>query len=206
MAIDLAVPGARLLSQDAQGGNSALAQALPGKQADLDFRLIQPTPVLGRVMDGKAVPDRPASFLSEIVGEGFPAMDVQVIHHHVNRSRPGIAAHHRLQRLGKFWRGAVGGRQGEMPTSFRLHGAEDIGGAASFVLVVPFRRPAGGSGNRRPDVGVQRDRLLVQADHRFRSGVGLFIGCQNVFHLLDVLRIQFRHAPHFFPATASGRG
>jgi hypothetical protein len=40
MAIDLAVPGARLLAQDAQGWNSALAQALPGKQADLDFRLI----------------------------------------------------------------------------------------------------------------------------------------------------------------------
>src|SRR5579872_892992 len=59
-------------------------------------------------MDGKAIPDGAASFLSEIVGEGFPAMDVQVIHHHVNCSRPTITAHHGLQRLGKFWRGAVG--------------------------------------------------------------------------------------------------
>jgi hypothetical protein len=49
---------------------------------------------------------------------------------------------------------------------------------------------------------VQRDRFLVQADHRFRRGVRLFIGCQHVFHLLQVLRIQLRHAPHFFPATA----
>ena len=206
MPIDLVVPGAGLPPQDAQGGNSALAQALLGKQADLDFRLVQPTPMLGRVMDREAVPDQAAPFLSEVVGEGLPAMDIQVIHHQVNLSRTGIATHDRLQRLGKFGGGAVGGGQGEMPTGFRLHGAEDIGGAAAFVLVVPFRRPAGGSGNRRPEVGVQRDRLLVQADHRFRSGVGLFIGCQHVFHLFDILRIQFRHAPHFFPATASGRG
>ncbi len=201
MPIDLAVPGAGLPSQDAQGGNSALAQAWPGKQADLDFRLVQPAPLLGRVMDGKAVPEGAASFLSEIVGEGFPAMDVQVIHHHVNRSRPTIAAHHGLQRLSKFWRRAVGG-QGEMPTGFRLHGAEDMGGAAAFVLVVPLRRSARSSGNRQPNVGVQRDRFLIQADHRFDRGVGLFIGCQYVFPLFEVLRIQLRHAPHFFPATA----
>jgi len=206
MPIDLVVPGAGLPPQDAQGGNSALAQALLGKQADLDFRLVQPTPMLGRVMDREAVPDRAAPFLSEIVGEGLPAMDIQVIHHQVDLSRTGIAAHDRLQRLGKFWRRAVGGGQGEMPTGFRLHGAEDIGGAASFVLVVPFRRPTGGSGNRRPDVGVQRDWLLVQADDWFSRSVRFFIGRQNVFHLLDVLLIQFRHAPHFFPATALGHG
>src|SRR5208282_5871338 len=98
MPIDLAVPGARFPSQDAQGWNSALPQALPGKQADLDFRLIQPAPVLGRVMDGAAVPYRAAPLLSEIVGAGLPPMDVEVIHHPVNRSRPGIAAPDRLQR------------------------------------------------------------------------------------------------------------
>ncbi len=206
MPIDVAVPGAGLPSQDAQGWNSALAQALPGKQADLDFRLIQPASMLGRVMDREAVPDRTASLFSEIIGEGFPAMDVQVIHHHMNRSRPGITAHHRFQRLSKFWRGAVGGGQGEMPTRFRFYDTEDIGGAASFVLVVPFCHSAGGSGNRRSNVRVQRDRLLVQADHRFSRRVGFFIGGQNVFHLFDVLRVQLRHAPHFFPATASGRG
>src|ERR1035437_1460630 len=126
MPIDLAVPGVGLPSQDAEGGNSGLAQALPGKQADLDFRLVQPTPMPGRVMDGEAVPDRVAPFLSEIVGEGLPAMDIQVIHHQVNLARTGIAAHDRLQRLGKFWPRAVGGGQREMSTGFRLHGAETL--------------------------------------------------------------------------------
>src|ERR1019366_10201668 len=101
MPMDLAVPGAGLPSQDAQGGNSALAQAWPGKQADLDFRLVQLALMLRRVMDGEAVPDQAAPLLSEIVGEGLLAMEVHVIHHHMNCSRPGIAAHDRLQSLGK---------------------------------------------------------------------------------------------------------
>lgn len=120
-------------SQDAQGGDSALAQALPGKQADLGFGLIQPTPVLGRVMDGKAVPDRTASFLAVIAGERLPAMNVPVIHHQVNRTRLRIAVHDRLQRLGKFGRGAVRGGRGEVPPGLRFHGAEDIGGAAPLA-------------------------------------------------------------------------
>ena len=179
-----------------------MAQALPGKQADFDFCLVQPAPMFGCVMNAEASPERATFLLSEIVDEGLPAMDVQIIHHQVDRPRQGIAAHDALQSLGKFWRGAVGGGQGEMPTGFRLHGAEDIGGAASLVLVIPFGHPAGCGRNRRPDVGVQRDRLLVQADHRFSGVVGLFIDRQNVFHLFDVLPVQFRHAPHFFPATA----
>src|SRR6266853_169749 len=36
--------------------------------------------------------------------------------------------------------------------------------------------------------------------------VRLFIDGQHILHLPDVLFIQFRDAPHFFPATASGRG
>jgi len=91
MPIDLAVPSARLPAQHTQSGNSVLAQALPRKQTDFGFRMVQPTSMLGRVMDGEAVSHRAARLLSEIVGEGFPAMDVQVIHHEVNLARPGIA-------------------------------------------------------------------------------------------------------------------
>jgi hypothetical protein len=32
--------------------------------------------------------------------------------------------------------------------------------------------------------------------------VRLFVRLQNVFHLGDVLVVEFGHAPHFFPATA----
>ncbi|HEY5176742.1 MAG TPA: hypothetical protein VII95_21130, partial [Terriglobales bacterium] len=43
MAIHAAVPCARLFAKGANSPDPALAQALPGEQADLDLRLIQPT-------------------------------------------------------------------------------------------------------------------------------------------------------------------
>ncbi|HEY5213096.1 MAG TPA: hypothetical protein VIJ38_08750 [Acidobacteriaceae bacterium] len=38
---------------------------------------------------------------------------------------------------------------------------------------------------------MQRDRLFVQADYRFGWTVGLLIYREYVFHLLDVLVIEF---------------
>jgi hypothetical protein len=49
---------------------------------------------------------------------------------------------------------------------------------------------------------VQADRLLVEADHRLLRIVRTLIHLQYVLHLGDVVFIEVRHAPHFFPATA----
>jgi hypothetical protein len=43
-------------------------------------------------MNGEVIPDSTAPLLSEIVGEGLPTVNVEIIHHHVNRSRREIAA------------------------------------------------------------------------------------------------------------------
>ena len=92
--------------------------------------------------------------------------------------------------------------EGEMTTRFRLYRAENIGRAATFVFVIASRFPPRFGRRGGPDIGVQRDRLLVQADHRFLGIVGLFIRLQHVLHLGDVVFIEVGHAPHFFPATA----
>jgi hypothetical protein len=31
---------------------------------------------------------------------------------------------------------------------------------------------------------------------------GFLIDLQNILHLVDIVFIEFAHAPHFFPATA----
>src|ERR1035437_8605516 len=62
MAIHAAVPCARLFAKGSNSPDPALAQALPGEQADLDLRLIQPTAMLGRVVNREPVP-QPASGL-----------------------------------------------------------------------------------------------------------------------------------------------
>ncbi len=114
-------------------------------------------------MDRQAVPELSSFFFSEVVGERLGDVDVQVIHHQMNRSGFGVAANDRLQRFGELRRFPIGRCQGEMLSGQRLDGAEQIGGSASFVFVV---RPADLSRRQRPGrsyVGMQRDRLLVKA-------------------------------------------
>ena len=63
----------------------------------------------------------------------------------------------------------------EMPACFRLYGAENIGRAAPFVFVIPSGFPPGFGRRGKTNIGVQSDRLLVQADHRLLRIVGLFV-------------------------------
>ena len=89
-----------------------------------------------------------------------------------------------------------------MATGFGLDRAKDIRRPATFILAVPTRLAARLGRRRRTNVGMQRDRLLVETDHRLRRIVGPFVRFQHVFHAGDVGFIELRHAPHFFPATA----
>ena len=89
-----------------------------------------------------------------------------------------------------------------MTTGFRLYGAENIRCATTFVFVISPRFPSRFRRRGGTDIGVQRDWLLVQADHRFLRIVGLFVHLQHIFHLGDVVFIEVGHHPHFFPATA----
>ncbi len=89
-----------------------------------------------------------------------------------------------------------------MPTRLRLYDAENIGCATSLVLVIPPCFPSRFGRGTGAHIGMQRDRLLIQADHRFGGIVRLFVRLQHVFHFGDVFVIEFGDAPHFFPATA----
>ena len=60
MAIHAAAPSPRFSLQRDSISDSATTQALPRKETDRDLRLVQPTAMLGRVMDREAVPDRAA--------------------------------------------------------------------------------------------------------------------------------------------------
>jgi len=64
--IHAAVPGAALLAQCLEIGDSSLAQALPRKEADFDLRLIEPASVGGREMNPEAIPDLFADLLIEV--------------------------------------------------------------------------------------------------------------------------------------------
>ena len=57
VTIHPAVPGARFRLECLQMGYASFAEALTGKQADFDLRLIQPASMGGRVVACEAIPD-----------------------------------------------------------------------------------------------------------------------------------------------------
>ena len=93
----------------------------------------------------------------------------------------------------EFVRVACAWREREMAADLRLYCAENIGCAAAFVFTIPSRFPPRLGRRGGSDLGMQCDRLLVQADHRVCSIVRPFVGFQHVLHLGDVLFIEFGH-------------
>src|SRR3954447_7697826 len=96
--------------------------------------------------------------------------------------------------------------EGEMTARLGLYRAEDIRRSAALVFIVASRSPSWCGGRGGADISMECNRLLIQTHRRFLEIIGPFIGLQNILHLGDVLVIEFGHTPHFFPATASGRG
>jgi len=201
-AVRPAIPRAAFPAERRPIGDSSLAEALPGKQADLDFRLVEPASVFGRVVHGEAVPESAAALLAVEAGQGLAAVDVEIIHHPVDGLRFRVVLGHSADGLGEFSRGAASGGKSKMLSRLGFHRAENIGRAATLVLVVTPRLSSWLHRLGRAHLSMQCHRLLLQADHGFLGIVGFLLRLQDIFHPGDVLRIQFRHAPHFSPATA----
>src|SRR5713101_7994443 len=108
--------------------------------------------------------------------------------------------------VGKLGRRAGGRHLGEVLPRFRFDSAEHVGGAATLVFAIAPRHSSRPHGQGRTNLLVEHHRFLIHTNPRFPFTQRLFVHGQDVFHPPDVLLIQFRHAPHFFPATASGRG
>jgi hypothetical protein len=89
-----------------------------------------------------------------------------------------------------------------MYSRLRFHGAVDVGRSTALIFVIrppEFTRP---HGSCRPHIVVQRDGLLIEANHRFCRIMRPFVYFQHVFHLRQILVSEICDAPHFFPATA----
>ena len=110
------------------------------------------------------------------------------------------------QGIGKLGRGAVARHLGEMRPRLGLDAAENVGRSATPILGIPTGYPSRLHRHRRPDFLMQNHRLFVDTHPRLPYRQRLFIHCQPILHARDVFLIEFGHAPHFFPATASGRG
>jgi hypothetical protein len=79
ITIDSPIPGLALCLENTKTRNPPLAQTLAGEQADFDFRLVEPTGVLGRVVNGEAFPQSGTTLRSEMVHQDLQGMRAQVV-------------------------------------------------------------------------------------------------------------------------------
>jgi hypothetical protein len=200
--IDPAIPGAGLLAQSPPIRNAPFTQALPGKQTDFNLRLIEPASVSGRVMNAEPIPEPVTYLLTVKVGQRFSPVNVEVVEDQVDGRRFRVMVRQPADHLCKLGPRTVRRGKRKMLARFRLDRAEDIRCATPLLFVVIPCFVARRNRRRRPHMSMQSDRLFVQTNDWFRRMVRLFIGLQNILHVADVVLIQFRHAPHFFPATA----
>jgi hypothetical protein len=133
-------------------------------------------------------------------------MTAEIVHDQVDSCGCRVCQGQADRHLGELKARTIRCGKREMTTRFRLYRAEDIGCAATFVFIVPSSFSSRLDRRGGANIGVQGDRLLVQADYRLLRIIGLLIRLQHILHLGDVVVIEIGHHPHFFPATASGRG
>src|ERR1035437_6438949 len=98
-------------------------------------------------------------------------MDIQVVQYQMDRLCLRICHRHSDRDTSELEARAIRRRESEMAARLRLYGTENIGGPAALIFVIPSRFS---SWNRRrggPQIGVQRDRLLIDADYRVFWGV-----------------------------------
>src|SRR5271167_2480743 len=206
VTIHTTAPGVSLYPQRSPISDPAVAQTLPRKQTDRDLGLVQPTAVFRGVVHPKPIPQPASGLLAKAFHHRLARMRTQIVQHQMDGIRLWIADRDLQQVVGKLRRRTVGRHLGEVPSCFRLHPAKHVGGAATLVFAVAPRHSSRPHGPGRTNVLVEHDRFLVHAHHRFPLTQRLFVHGQDVLHAPDIFLIQLRHAPHFFPATASGRG
>ena len=158
------------------------------------------------IVNSKPVPKLSAFLFAKCIDQRFSAVNIEIVHDEVDGLCIGILIYDGFNNMSELRGGSVGSRRSEVATGLRFHNPKHISCATSFVFVIRsyrfpwFRRP------RRAYVCVQCYRLLVQANYRFVRLIRFLIDRQYILHPFDVVPVQFCHAPHFFPATALGRG
>ena len=153
-------------------------------------------------MELQSVPKVSTLLLAKPLDEKLTLMRAQIVHYQVDAARKWVSTNNLFDRLGKLGSGAVGRHTDEVPPALGFNGAEYVGCPAALVLVVALGYFARGGSYDWANIGVQGDGFFVQTKHWLGRFVRLLIDAQNVFHLADVVGVEFGDAPHFFPATA----
>src|SRR5262249_8551668 len=132
-------PRTRPIAQGVETLDSIAPMTFARPQTGLDFRGVQPAPVLRGVVRRESRPEGGATRRAKHADHRRRAMQVQVVHDEMDRLGAWIPTGHALERADKPRRLAITGRVGQVPAGVRLDDAVDVGGAPSHVLVILSR-------------------------------------------------------------------
>ena len=201
-AIERAIPGADLAAEPGEGRDAAVPQALAGEEADLDLGRVEPAAVVRGVMQSEAAPDAISVLPAEGPDQGRAGVGAQIVQHEVEGAGAGVAGGQVAQQTGELPARAVGSGPVKVPSAPGLDHAENVGGAAAAILIVPAGAATRLRWPRRNRVITQPHRLFVQTKYGFVGVERALVPLENVVHPAPVLLVQDGHAPDFFPATA----
>src|SRR5271169_485759 len=119
--------------------------------------------MLGSVVRRKTLPQPTASFFSKSFHQSFAGVSAQVVHDQMDGIGLLIASRDIQQVIGKLGRAASRSHLGEVPSRLGLDPAKYVGGSATLVFIVPPGSSSRLHRDRGTSVGMQHDRLLVDA-------------------------------------------
>jgi hypothetical protein len=93
----------------------------------------------------------------------------------MNRLRVRVPEGHLEGYLRELERRTIRCGEGEMAARFGFYRTENVRRPPALVFVVAARFPSRQGGGGGPHVGMERDRLLIQADDRLPGIVGAFV-------------------------------
>jgi hypothetical protein len=171
-------------------------QTAPGENTDFDLGHVEPTAMLGRVMELDPLQDAPGLGWLERFIEGRSGMRVQVILHdaHVFGMRID-RIDQPLNAVGVVALGAMVGHFDMAPASKRLDKEKQIGGAQPFILVIHALRTPGLHRFRSPHICLGRHEFFVETHRWIPRVVLLLVEIQHILHGSNELRTYLGDAP-----------
>src|ERR671918_1576503 len=181
-----------------EGGfvGDALVQTLPAEHAQLQLGHVQPTTMLGGVVELQALENPPSLDRGKGLIQGSRAMGVQVVQDYPDHLSFRIGFIHQPPHLlGEVLHRALFGHLQVPPALLRLEEQKQVAAAVTLVLVIvplPLARPGG---QAHPGFGYQLLVGLVEADLGPPGVVGFLVEVQDVLHVGHELGVYLRDAP-----------
>ena len=174
----------------------APVQALPTKDAQLDFGDVQPTARLRRVVKFQPLGNAPRFFGREYLVERRNLVRVQVVHDDTHALGFREAFVNEPLHLAREVRHRALLGYFDMPeATLRLTEHEQVAHASSLIFVIEPRDLSWTHRQRATSLSNQLLARLVKADHRQLLGVRFSVQIQHVFHAGDELGIDLADTP-----------